>query len=181
MKTTRTRAAGYSAALATLAVLAAACGGSSSGGAPASTVNPAAGGSTTGGTTTGNGVSTLRTESTSIGTVTADSQGRTIYELVGDPASNSKCASSCESIWPPVMANGKIVMLHGHPLFTFTGDTAVGQAHGQNLRDTWGRWLALNAKGAAITTSAKTAPTPTSMATAAASTPPASSGGGYGY
>jgi predicted lipoprotein with Yx(FWY)xxD motif len=122
-------------------------------------VTPAAGGA----------ASALRTESTSIGTVTADSRGRTIYVLVDDPASNSKCSASCESIWPPVMSNGKIMTLHGHPLFTFTGDNATGQTHGQDLRDTWGKWLALNSDGAPITSASPTA------------TAPASSGGGYGY
>jgi predicted lipoprotein with Yx(FWY)xxD motif len=171
MKTVKARGAAYGAAAVTLGLLAAACGSSSSGGSTSgAAVSPASG---------SGGTSTLRTESTSLGMVTAAPNGRTVYELVGDPASNSKCSSACEAIWPPVMSDGKILKLHGHPLFTFAGDSAPGQTHGQDVTDTWGKWLALDSNGAAITAAAtKTASTPTA---AASTTAPASSGGGYGY
>jgi predicted lipoprotein with Yx(FWY)xxD motif len=173
MTTTKTRSAAYGVAVVTVGLLAAACGSSSSGGAPSSAaVSPASG---------GGGTSVLRTESTSLGMVTADPQDRTIYELVGNPASNSKCPASCEAIWPPVMSNGKILMLHGHPLFTFTGDSAPGQTNGQGLRDTWGLWLALSSDGSPIAAAATTPTTTPAAPPTTAATTPASSGGGYGY
>jgi predicted lipoprotein with Yx(FWY)xxD motif len=122
----------------------------------------------------GGGTAALRTDSTSLGTVTTDSRGRTVYELVGDPASNTKCSSACETIWPAVTSNGKIMTLHGHPLFTFTGDSAAGQTHGQGLKDTWGTWFAIDSMGVPITSTTSSMPSATASA-------PASSGGGYGY
>jgi predicted lipoprotein with Yx(FWY)xxD motif len=48
------------------------------------------------------------------------------------------------------MAGNTIVVVHGHPVFTYTADTGPGQTHGEGVKDTWGLWLALNAKGAPI-------------------------------
>lgn len=175
MTATNSRGAAYGIALLAVGVLAAACGSTSSGTSPgAAAVSPAV---------ASGGASSLRTESTALGMVTAAPNGRTIYELVGDPESNTKCASSCEAIWPPVKSDGKLVTLQEHPLFTFVGDTEAGQTHGQNLKDTWGRWFALNSDGAPITappSTASTTPTTTSKRSPTATTP-ASSGGGYGY
>jgi hypothetical protein len=174
MTVSRTRGVSVGVAAATLAALAAGCGSSSSGGSGggAQAVAPAAGGGSAP-AAGGSGSSALSTHSTSIGKVLADSQGRTIYELIGDSSSNSKCGSGCEAIWPPVMSNGAIKIVNGHPAFTFTGDSAAGQTHGQNLKDTWGTWLALDPNGQPIAA----APTATQPS------PPASSsgGGGYGY
>jgi predicted lipoprotein with Yx(FWY)xxD motif len=160
-----TRVAAYGVAAAALATTLAACGsgGSSSGGTQA--VSPAAGGS-----------ASLTTQSTSIGTVAADSSGRTVYELEGNPASNSMCTSACQAIWPPVMSGGSVKVLHGHPLFTFTGDSAAGQTNGEGVKDTWGTWLAVSPSGTPIAAGA-------SGSTSAPATSPSSSsgGGGYGY
>jgi len=137
------------------------CGSSSSGGG---SVAPAAGTN-----------AALGTQSTSIGTVTtAASNGHTAYVLVGNDAANAMCGHACEQIWPPVTSGGKIVVLHGRPLFTFAGDTAAGQTKGQNVKDTWGTWLAVSSTGQPIS------------ATTTASSSPSSSGstggsGGYGY
>jgi predicted lipoprotein with Yx(FWY)xxD motif len=112
--------------------------------------------------------------------VLADAKGRTIYELVGDPASNSACSSSCESIWPPVMSGGKVLVVHGHPVFTFTGDSKPGQANGQGSKDTWGLWLALKPNGTAV--AAKSAvPTKAPASTPASQSSASSGGGGGGY
>jgi predicted lipoprotein with Yx(FWY)xxD motif len=155
-----------------LATLAAACGSSSSGGTSGSqTVAPGSGG-TANANTKG-----LTVQSTSLGKVVADSKGQTVYELVGDPASNTKCTGPCESIWPAVMSGGKIAVVHGHPVFTYSGDSAPGQTHGQAVKDSFGLWLALNPQGKPIPASTKAAPA------SAPSTSPSSggSGGGYGY
>jgi predicted lipoprotein with Yx(FWY)xxD motif len=150
-----------------LAALAAGCGSSSSGGnAGSQSVSPGSGSSTA-----NSGTSALTIQSTGLGKVVADSNGRTVYELVGDPASNSKCTGTCESIWPPVMSGGKIVVVHGHPVFTYANDSQTGQTNGQGVNDTWGLWLALNPKGQPISASTKASPAPSS----------GGGGGGYGY
>jgi predicted lipoprotein with Yx(FWY)xxD motif len=171
MTLTKSRTLTYSIAAAAVATIVAGCGGGSSGGGTQS-VAPGSGASG----------STFTTHSTSIGTVMADSNGRTVYELVGDPASNSMCTGECLSIWPAVKTgSGAIAVVHGHPAFTFSGDTKAGETKGQNVKDSFGLWLALapggKPIGAAAGTSSGTAP----------SSPPASSsssssgGGGYGY
>ena len=62
--------------------------------------------------------------------------------------------SSRLAIWPEVKVNGTQVVVNGHPAFTFAGDTAAGQTKGQNLKDQWGVWLALDPKGNPITPAA---------------------------
>lgn len=93
---------------------------------------------------------TTATRTTSIGKVMTTSSGRTIYELVGDPASNSKCTGTCLSLWPAVMSNGKQLVVNGHPAFTYAGDSGAGQTNGQGRKDQWGLWLALTPTGTAI-------------------------------
>ena len=150
-----------------MAALAAGCGSSSSGGnSGGQTVSPASGSSTA-----SSGTSVLTVQSTGLGKVVADPNGRTVYELVGDPPSNSKCTGECESIWPPVMSGGKIVIVRGHPVFTYANDSQTGQTNGQAVNDTWGLWLALNPQGQPIPASTKASP----------ASAPSSGGGGGGY
>jgi predicted lipoprotein with Yx(FWY)xxD motif len=165
-RSSKVRVAMWGGAVATVAVLVAACGSGSSGGnasvgTSGASAQPAAGSGVPAG---------LMTQSTSVGTVLATSQGRTVYELVGNPASNTKCTSACQSIWPPVMSGGTIVVLHGHPLFTFSGDSAAGQANGQGATDTWGHWVAFHTDG-----------TPMVAGAVAPSTSSSKSSGGYRY
>jgi predicted lipoprotein with Yx(FWY)xxD motif len=142
------------AGAAALVVLLSACGGGSS-------ATPAAG-PTSGGTQSKPPVtekaSALKTMSTSIGTVLVGPSSRTVYELVGDSAANPTCTGGCLAIWPPVMKNGRQVIVNGHPAYTYVGDTSAGQAKGQNLTDQWGRWLALDASGNPIGASGATTP-----------------------
>ncbi|HTW20600.1 MAG TPA: hypothetical protein VME70_10365 [Mycobacteriales bacterium] len=160
---------GTGAALAALALTAAACGSSSSGG------SGGGGGGSTIAPGTNVAPASLQTHSTSLGKVLVDSKGLTIYELVGDTASNQKCDASCQAFWPPVMKGGSQVVINGHPAFTFTNDSAPGQTHGQGEKDTWGTWWALNASGNPITGSGTPAPAPSSSSSSSGG------GGGYGY
>ena len=136
----------------------------------------------------------LKTKSTSIGAVLVDASGHTVYELDGDSATSQTCDADCLAIWPAVEANGRQVVVNGHPAFTFTGDSSAGQTTGQNVTDQWGLWLALDAKGdpisaqAAASSNAPSAPTPatTTKAPAATPKPPATtakapSGGGAAF
>jgi predicted lipoprotein with Yx(FWY)xxD motif len=160
MTISRTKGPTYAVAAAALAAFVAGCGSSSSGGGGTQSVSAGSTSQTSG----------LTTQSTSIGTVVADANGHTVYELVGDPPSNTKCTGSCLSIWPAVTSGGKIVVVHGHPVFTFSGDSSTGDTRGQGIKDTWGLWLALDSKGQPIPNGG-TAPTQST----------GSGSGGYGY
>lgn len=153
-----------------LVALVAGCGSSSSSTTPAAASTPSSASAASG------SASSLKTQSTSIGTVLVDSSGKTVYELVGATAANNMCTGGCLAIWPEVTANGKQVVVNGHPAFTFALDTAAGQTKGQNLTDQWGKWLALDASGNPI--SAPAAATSTAPASPKASQKAPSGGGG---
>ncbi len=91
-------------------------------------------------------------------TVLTTSKGFTLYYLTTDTSTTSTCtASACTSIWPPLVltgtptlapglsgtigvikdANGSQVVYNGHPLYTYSGDSAPGQANGEGLLGTW--------------------------------------------
>ena len=119
-------------------------------------------------------------------TVLTSSKGFTLYTFAPDTSTTSKCTGTCAANWPPVHgpvtaagvkgAFGTITRsdgstqatFDGHPLYTFTGDTAPGQAKGNGLNAAGGLWHE-------ITTSGTAAPAPASTSS------PGSGGGGYGY
>jgi predicted lipoprotein with Yx(FWY)xxD motif len=101
----------------------------------------------------------LRTETVHGTSVLANAKGYTLYWFAPDTASASKCYGSCATYWPPLTGTatagpgitGKLgtikrtdgstqVTYDGHPLYTYVGDTAPGQAHGNNLDLNGGRW-----------------------------------------
>lgn len=136
------------AAILAATLFASACGGSSS-------PNNAQAGSGSG---SGSGSSSMtKSETTPIGTVLADSSGKTIYELAGATEMHNMCTGSCLSIWPAVMDNGKQLVVNGHPAFTFASDSGPGSIGGEGLTDAWGTWWALSPSGNPIT---KTKPAP---------------------
>jgi hypothetical protein len=47
---------------------------------------------------------------------------------------------------------GRVVTYAGWPLYTYSGDSAAGQANGQGLNTYGGRWYVLSPGGTAITT-----------------------------
>lgn len=151
-----------------LAVAVAGC----SSGSGSNSVKPAAGASSK--AAAAGSATSLKSRSTSIGTVLVDANGRTVYELVGDPASNPNCTGACLAIWPAVKVNGTQVVVNGHPAFTFVQDSAPGDTKGQNLKDQWGLWLALDASGNPIQPAA-------SGSTAPASPSKAPNGGGAAF
>jgi predicted lipoprotein with Yx(FWY)xxD motif len=91
--------------------------------------------------------------------VLTDAQGRTVYYYTLDPTTQSTCSSSCAQVWHPLLftgsgepssstplagklsvqtdANGVQVEYNGHPLYTFSEDTAPGQTNGEGLFGTW--------------------------------------------
>src|SRR4029077_8087577 len=117
--------------------------------------------------------------------VLTNSKGFTLYSFAPDTPTTSKCSGVCAQNWPPVKgpvtAAGVMgafatikrtdgmtqATFDGHPLYTFAGDSAPGQAKGNGLNVAGGLWHEITTSGTAA------------AAPAAGST--SSSGGGYGY
>jgi predicted lipoprotein with Yx(FWY)xxD motif len=156
--------------LATAAVLAAAC--SSSGGYTASA--GAGGNSGSNGNAAAANSAVSARQLSGIGTALVTSSGRTIYtpRTPAEVNGNIKCTGSCLSFWFPVTASsvhpgatglaGKLGTIHlsdgttqltykNRPLYTFRLDTAAGQAHGNNFRDSFNgtsfTWQVVTANG----------------------------------
>ena len=169
-----------SAGLAAVTLIVAACGGSSagSGGAsstPSSTATAAPSPASSG--------TALKTGKIGGATVLTNAGGFTLYWFAPDTPTKSNCDGSCATFWPPVKGpatsgpgvTGKLGTItrsdgtaqaayNGHPLYTYAGDTAPGQAKGNGLNASGGVWHEVTVSGSA----------------AAVSTPSASSGGGGG-
>ncbi len=135
--------------------------GSGSSNPPTTTTPPA----TTTPTTGGSGSSAvLQTATATVKgqseTVLTDTHGMTLYYFTADSATQSACSGGCAQMWPPLLftgsgaptssttlagklsvqmdANGNQVEYNGHPLYTFSGDTAPGQTNGEGL---FGKWF----------------------------------------
>ena len=169
-----------------LALSACASSASSSSSTPATTA-PAAGGSSAAASSAGG--STVNMTTIKGTAVLTNSSGKTLYWFAPDTSTTSKCTGSCATYWPPVTgpvtagsgvtgtlgtitrSDGTMQATYdGHPLYTYVGDTAAGQAKGNGLNLSGGLWYEMTVSGAKPTVGA------------AASTSTASSGGGgYGY
>jgi predicted lipoprotein with Yx(FWY)xxD motif len=105
---------------------------------------------------TGTGLKTTTIGGT---TVLTNARGFTLYSFAPDTPSASKCYGSCAAYWPPVIGiaaadrglpgrvttvirtgGARQLIYNGHPLYTYIGDTAPGQASGNNLSLNGGRW-----------------------------------------
>jgi len=117
---------------------------------------------------------TLGVESTSLGKILDDSQGRTLYVFQGDAGTKSNCSGACATNWPPLTSakptvgkgasasmvgtskrsDGKTqVTYNGHPLYTFTGDSGPGDTSGQGVNAFGALWYALSPSGQVVTAS----------------------------
>jgi len=115
--------------------------------------------------------------------VLTNSAGLTLYWFAPDTSTTSKCTGSCATYWPPVKGpatagsgvTGTLGVItrpdgtmqatyDGHPLYTYTADTAPGQNKGNGLNVSGGLWYEMTVSGA----------TPAPGASS-------SSHGGYGY
>ena len=154
------------AGLAAAALAVAACSSSSSSSAPsAQSSAPAAGGAT----------ASIVMERTMGGTqVLTNSAGLTLYWFAPDTSTTSKCTGSCATYWPPVKGpvtagsgvTGTLSVItrpddtmqatyDGHPLYTYAGDSAPGQANGDDKDLSGGVWHEVTVSGSSP------APTPT--------------------
>ena len=99
-------------------------------------------------------------------TVLTSANGFTLYWFAPDTATRSTCYGTCAGYWPPVTGTplagpgipGKLdtikrsdgttqVTYDGHPLYTYVGDTAPGQAFGNNLNLNGGLWHEVTVSG----------------------------------
>jgi predicted lipoprotein with Yx(FWY)xxD motif len=102
----------------------------------------------------------------SVGTVLVNAQGRTLYYLMTDNHSQPTCTGSCAQTWPPMIVNGAVpaagsgvtgplgtvanpdggkqLTYMSWPLYTYSRDSAAGQANGQG---SGGVWYAMTASG----------------------------------
>ena len=173
---------GAGAAIVALVLLAAAC---------AKSTTPSSGGSSAGTSASSSPsmmAAAISTKSISgVGTVLVDNKGFTLYYRKTDAHSKVTCSGGCASTWPPQLvtgsmpaagsgvsgklatikgANGTQLTYKGWPLYTYSGDSAPGQANGQGIS---GTWFAMTASG----------PKSSSGGPSPAGSPPG--GGGYGY
>jgi predicted lipoprotein with Yx(FWY)xxD motif len=91
--------------------------------------------------------------------VITDAHGYTLYWFVPDTSTKSTCYGTCAVYWPPVIGSpsagpgvtgtlGAIsrsggatqATYDGHPLYTYIGDSAPGQAHGNDINLNGGVW-----------------------------------------
>ena len=92
-------------------------------------------------------------------TILTNAERKTLYYFTADSATQSACSGSCAQMWPPLLStgsggptsstslagklsvqmdtNGNQVEYNGHPLYTFSGDTAPGQTNGEGLFGMW--------------------------------------------
>jgi predicted lipoprotein with Yx(FWY)xxD motif len=122
------------------------------------------------------------TPSSASAPASSSAKGFTLYWFAPDTMTKSNCNGSCAQIWPPVKGpaiagpgvTAKLGTItrsdgstqttyNGHPLYTYTADTAPGQANGNGINASGGVWHEVTASGSA----------------APASNPSSSSGGGY--
>jgi len=157
------------AGLAAMALVVAACG--SSGSSSASSSSPAAPASSAAPPTSASS-SALMTATINGTKVVTNSGGHTLYWFVPDTSTTSKCTGSCATYWPPVKGPAtagagvtgtlgtitrsdgtKQATYDGHPLYTYVGDTAPGQAKGNALNLSGGLWYEMTVSGATPTAS----------------------------
>jgi predicted lipoprotein with Yx(FWY)xxD motif len=155
------------------AVLLAACGSSSNSTTTSSNVNPAA-------QTTSSSGTTVKTGSSSLGTILVDSKGMTLYSLSAERNGKFICTpAACTALWHPLTVTAGStpggtaslatvkrpdgttqVTYKGAPLYTFVQDHSPGETKGQGFKDV-GTWSVVTVSGGAAPATS-TAPAETS-------------------
>jgi predicted lipoprotein with Yx(FWY)xxD motif len=117
-------------------------------------------------------VAGLKTASIGGVTVLTNAKGFTLYSFAPDTATKSACTGACATAWPPQPASATVtspytsikrpdgitqLVFSGHPLYTFTGDTAPGTASGNGVSAFGGLWHEVPASGAAAPASSASA------------------------
>ena len=178
----------YAAVLTAGSLTLAACGSSGGGAAASSSSSAPAAGAAAAYTVSAAAVP-------GVGTVLVNGSGTTFYLLTSEKGGTLTCTddNGCTKVWPdtelpsgvtaPVAGSGidasrlstikgpsgsLYITYAGWPLYTFSGDSGPGQAHGQGIQSFGGTWETLSAAGTPVTA-------------AAGSSSTTSSSGGYGY
>ena len=153
--------------LVAVALIAAACSSSST--TPQSPGTPSAAGASSAASASASASGTaLKTATIGGVTVLTSAKGFTLYSFVPDTATKSNCNGACATYWPPVKGpatagpgvTGTLTTItrsdgsmqasyDGHPLYTYVGDAAPGQAKGNGLNLSGGVWHEVTASGGA--------------------------------
>ena len=138
-----------------IALLVVACGSSSTTGSSSSGTTP-----TTAPTSAPPVVKTAQaTVKGASTTILTNAQGLTLYYFTPDTATKAACTGTCAGIWPLLLftgagsptsasplsgtlsvvtdANGQQVEYNGHPLYTYSKDTAPSQTNGEGFKGKW--------------------------------------------
>lgn len=96
----------------------------------------------------------MKSADTSVGMVLTNAAGLTLYTFDKDEAGKSNCYDSCATSWPPMPAeasstnegdftvvertDGTFMWAHdGQPLYTWVGDSAMGDVSGDGVGGVW--------------------------------------------
>jgi predicted lipoprotein with Yx(FWY)xxD motif len=113
---------------------------------------------------------TVKTRSTSLGTILVDAKGRTLYLFEKDKNAKSACTGACAKAWPPLLTKGKPkaagsarasrlgttkrsdgttqVTYNRHPLYGFIADqNKPGSTKGEGSKAFGAEWYVLGAGG----------------------------------
>ncbi len=174
-------------AVVAVALAAAACGGGSA--APSGSSGSGSTTSPTAGSGGAGGLMVKMAQIPGTGSVLVDSKGYTLYRFTPDTSTSSACTGGCASTWPPLLLPAGVasptagsgvsglgtisrgggqmqVTYMGHPLYTYSGDSAPGQTNGKGISPQWFVMTVGSSSGGATTTT-----TPNGTTTS----------GGYGY
>ena len=119
------------------------------------------------------GATTVKSRSTTLGTILVDAKGRTLYLFEKDRGGKSACSGTCAKNWPPLLAKGKPraagsvrkaklgttrrsdgrtqVTYGGHPLYTFVLDAGKpGSTRGEGIEAFGAEWYVVGTAGRKI-------------------------------
>jgi predicted lipoprotein with Yx(FWY)xxD motif len=108
-----------------------------------------------------------------LGVVLVNSKGRTLYVFMKDKQRHVTCTGSCAAYWPPLKkgsskstaggsakakflgadknpGGGKVVTYNKWPLYTYVADSAPGQATGEGVSLSGGKWYVISPSGQLI-------------------------------
>jgi predicted lipoprotein with Yx(FWY)xxD motif len=156
------------AAVTAAALVVAACGSSGNSGSSGSSGSSGNSGSSaqpSGSAASGNALKTTTIHGLKVLT---NAKGRTLYSFVPDTSTKSNCNGACAQVWPPVRgpatagtgvsskpgtikrSTGTLQATYkGHPLYTYTADSAPGQDNGNGINSEGGVWHVVPAAGGA--------------------------------
>jgi predicted lipoprotein with Yx(FWY)xxD motif len=162
--------AGGAVAFLVVALIVAGCGSSSSRSSSVTSAAPAA-------SVSASGISVSMTSGSHGGYLTGPT-GHAVYLWDADTNGKSMCSGACAKAWPPVIAKGAAVAMHGvnasdlgtitrsdgakqvtykgHPLYYFVEDSSAGMTKGQGSDSFGAKWWLVSPAGSAITSGSTT-------------------------